>query len=108
MNEEFRSLDEFIDEIIVDAYNEYEQTWAFVTHLEEEFVAPTLAEVVGEAVEVTSVEYDDERRGPVVRCRRKGREFSVSLADIVFLPDSGPAWTVAAYRRWLGLNPWTS
>ncbi len=64
MEDELKSLDELIEEITVDAYGEDEKIWAFVNTLEEEITGPSSAEVMGEAVEVLSVDYNgDERRG---------------------------------------------
>ena len=45
-------LDALIDEIIVDAYGDDEQLWAFRQGLEDELALPKEAFVIGEAVTV--------------------------------------------------------
>ena len=65
-------LDGLIDEIIVDAYGDDEQLWAFRQAFEDNVVVPAEAFVVGEPVRVMTIDYDgNERRGLTARCRRE-------------------------------------
>jgi hypothetical protein len=50
----------------------------------------------------------DERRGLTARCRPGALTYEVALLDIVFPDGSGARRSLAAYRQWLGLNPWTT
>jgi hypothetical protein len=64
---------------------------------------------VGEGVDVIDVFFDgDERRGLSARCRRDGRTYAVALLDVVFPHGSGESLALAAYRQWLGLDPWSN
>jgi hypothetical protein len=65
-------LDALIDEIIVDAYGDDEQLWAFRQVFEDELTLPKEAFVIGEAVTVLAFEYEHERRGVTARYRLCG------------------------------------
>jgi len=56
---------------------------------------------------VIEVDYDgNERRGLTARCRREdGSEHVVAVSDVVFPQASEGARHVAAYRKWLNLDP---
>jgi hypothetical protein len=94
-------IDAVLEEVLVDAYGQDEQLWAFRQFFEDEATFPFPARVVGSPVEVVAVDYDgDERRGLVAVCRRGGVDYRVSLPDVV--PGGVAARTaalVAAYRR---------
>src|SRR4030042_2966156 len=100
-------LDGLIDEIIVDAYGEDEQLWAFRQAFEDNVVVPAEAFVVGEPVTVMTIDYDgNERRGLTARCRREaGSEQMIAACDLIFPEGSIAARYVAAYRKWLGIEP---
>jgi len=67
-------LDRLIDEIIVDAYGDDEQLWAFQQAFEDNVAMPAEAFVVGEAVTVMRIDYDgNERMRITVQCRRRRR-----------------------------------
>ena len=102
MNDE---LDDFIDEILVDAHGEHEQLTAFEQAFHDFGRFPMKARIVGAHVEVTRVEFEgDERRGLTAVCRRDGESYRVALADLVPGPLTvETARLLAAYRRWLGL-----
>jgi hypothetical protein len=53
-------------------------------------------------------DYDgNERRGLTARCRRPdGSEHVVAAAEIAFPGKTNPARYVAAYRKWMGLDPY--
>lgn len=100
-------LDGLIDEIIVDAYGDDEQLWAFRQAFEDNVVMPAEAFVVGEPVTVLAIDYDgNERRGLTASCRREdGSEQVIAACDLIFPEGSVAARYMAAYRRWLGIEP---
>jgi len=99
-------LDALIDEIIVDAYGDDEQSWAFRQVLEDELALPREAFVIGEPVTVLAFDYENERRGVTARLRREdGTEYQVAACDLFFPRSTTAARYVAAYRRWLGTDP---
>jgi hypothetical protein len=53
--------------------------------------------------------YDgNDRRGLTAKCRRpNGREYVVAVSDVVFPPGTQGARYVAAYRKWMGLTPFS-
>jgi hypothetical protein len=105
---DLRALDELIEEITVDAYGDDEQLWAFRQAIEDEVSLPADGFVIGEPVEVVEIDYDgNERRGLTAKCRRvDGSEHLVGAAEVVFPEKSSGARYVAAYRKWLGLEPY--
>jgi len=100
-------LNRLIDEIMVDAYGEDEQLWAFRQAFEDNIAMPAEAFVVGEPVKVVVIDYDgNERRGLTARCQREeGVEQVIAACDLIFPEGSTAARFVAAYRTWLGLEP---
>jgi hypothetical protein len=101
-------LDELIGKITVDAYGDDEKLWAFRQAFEDDVTLPSDAFVIGEPVSVTEIDYDgNQRRGLTARCRRQdGSERVVAASDVVFRQGSTGARHVAAYRMWLGLDPY--
>jgi len=100
-------LDRLIDEILVDAYGDGEQLWAFRQAFEDHVVLPAEAFVVGEPVTVMTIDYDgNERRGLTARCQREeGSEQVIAACDLIFPEGSAAARYMAAYRKWLGIEP---
>jgi hypothetical protein len=100
-------LDGLIDEIIVDAYGDDEQLWAFRQAFEDHVALPAKAFVVGEPVTVMTIDYDgNERRGLTARCQREeGSEQVIAACDLIFPEGSAAARYMAAYRQWLGIEP---
>ncbi len=105
---ELDELDELIEEIIIDAYGDAEQLWAFFQAFEDDVALPADGFVIGEPVSVVAVEYDgNERRGLTARCRREdGSEYVVAASDVLLPQASAGARYIAAYRRWLNLDPY--
>ncbi len=105
--DEFDALDEMIAEITIDAYGNDQQLRAFRQAFEDNVEPPVDAFVVGEPVSVIEVDYDgNERRGLTAKCRREdGAEYVVAVSEIVFPQSSAAARHVAAYRKWLCLDP---
>jgi len=97
-----------MDEILVDAYSDDEQLWAFRQGLEDELGLPKEAFVIGEAVTVLTIDYEgNEKRGLSARCRREdGTEYQVAACDLFFPRGTMAARYIAAYRRWLGIEPY--
>ncbi len=101
-------LEGLIDGIITDAYGDDEQLWAFRQAFEDNVVLPAEAFVVGEPVTVLTIDYDgNERRGLTARCRREeGVEQGIAACDLIFPEGSPAARYLAAYRKWLGIEPY--
>jgi len=101
-------LDELLGKITVDAHGDDETLWAFRQAFEDDVTLPADGFVIGEPVSVTEIDYDgNERRGLTARCRREdGSEHVVAASDVVFPQGSSGARHVAAYRRWLRLDPY--
>lgn len=100
-------LGELIAEITTDAHGDDEQLWALRQALEDGIERPCDAFIIGEPVSVFAFEYDgNPRRGIVVRCRREdGSEHSVAASEVTLAPRSQGGRILAAYRKWLGLDP---
>ncbi|MFO7646121.1 MAG: tetratricopeptide repeat protein [Desulfosarcina sp.] len=107
---ELETLDEMIAEITVDAYGDDEQLWAFRQAFEDDVTLPADGFIIGEPVSVIAVDYDgNERRGLTARCRREdGSEYLIAVSDVVLPQTSVGASYIAAYRRWLNLDPYLS
>jgi len=105
---ELLELDRLIEEIIVDACGDDEQLWAFRRVLKDKIGAPAEAFVIGETVTVVAIDYDgNDRRGLTATCRRKkGVEQVIAACDLIFPEGSVAARYVAAYRKWLGIEPY--
>ena len=105
---DFTALDKLIKEITVDAYGDDEGLWAFRQAFEDVVNLPTDVFVIGEPVSVVEIDYDgNERQGLAAKCRREdGSEHVVAASDVVFPEGSNGAWHLAAYRKWLGLEPY--
>jgi hypothetical protein len=100
-------LNDLVDEITMDAYNDDEQLWAFRQVFEDEVAMPAEAFLVGELVEVLTIDYDgNERRGLTARCRNHGSLYTVAAQDLVFPDGSNPSHFIASYRVWLGIEPY--
>ena len=101
-------LNDLVDQITVDAYNDDEQLWAFRQVIEDEIDLPADAFVLGEPVTVMEIDYDgNERRGLTAKLRREdASEHIVSASDLIFPEGSKGADYMAAYRTWLGIEPY--
>ena len=106
-NKELDVLDEMIEEITVDTYGDDEKFWAFRQAFEDNVELPADGFVIGEPVSVIEVDYDgNERRGLTARCRREdGSKHVVAVSEVGFPHASAGANYIAAYRRWLNLDP---
>jgi hypothetical protein len=99
-------IDNLIEDILIDAEGG-EQLWAFRQALEDE-CCPREAFVIGEPVKALAIDYDgNERRGLTARCQRKdGSKHVIAACDLLFPRGTTAALHIAAYRRWLGIEPY--
>lgn len=102
-----RDVDTLLEDMLVDANGDDEQLWALREGIEDALELPVDVHVVGEPLSLVTVDYDgNSRRGLVARCRRgDGSEHRVAFADIQLRPDAAGAPYLAAYCRWLGVEP---
>ena len=98
--------DRLLEEILIDAYGEDEQLWAFRQVIEDEVPLPAEVTVIGEPVQVTKIDYDgNPQRGLRATCRKAdGKSYEVALEDVEFPEGSRAAPYAKAYRRWLGVS----
>lgn len=103
-------LDRLIEDITLDARGDDESFSAFLRAFEGSISVPCDGFVIGEPVSIVAFGYDgNERRGVTARCRREdGAEYIVAAADVEVPPDSSVARCLAAYRTWLGLQPFSA
>ena len=99
------TVDELLEDILVDAYGEDEQLWAFRQAFEDDVPMPVEGTVIGEAVSVTKIDYDgNPQQGLRATCRKSdGKTYGVALADVAFPDGSTAASYRAAYLQWLGV-----
>jgi hypothetical protein len=107
-DKDFAELDDLIKAITVDAYGNDEKLRTFRQAFEDNVTLPADGFVIGEPISVVEIDYDgNERRGLTATCRREdGSEHVVAASDVVFPERSSGARHVAAYRRWLGVEPY--
>ena len=101
-------LNDLVDQIVVDADGDDEQLWAFRQAFDDEVAMPADAFALGEPVTIQEIDYDgNERRGLTAKLRREdASEHVVSASDLVFPEGSKGADYMAAYRTWLGIEPY--
>jgi hypothetical protein len=107
---EHQSLDKDILQIASSAQTDDEALRAWQRAFSERVALPCDGFVIGEPVSVVEFCYDrNPRRGLTVRCRRADETTHVVAAcDVVLPPGSAGGRGLAAYRRWLGLEPFHS
>jgi tetratricopeptide (TPR) repeat protein len=100
-----REIDHLLEDILVDAYGEDEQLWAFRQTFEDEVPLPVEGSVIGETVSIKKIEYDgNTQRGLRATCQKAdGKTYEVALADVEFPSGSKAAPYIMAYRQWLGV-----
>jgi len=89
-----------IEEAIIDAYGESEQTGAFYTMLEDNLATPFKTEMLGVEVTVDRIDMTDDEQIVAVCSRGKSRQ-RVHILDLPLPspPPKGAEW-IAAFRRW--------
>jgi hypothetical protein len=102
-----REVDALLEDMLVDADGDDEQLWALREAIAGALDLPMDVHVVGEPLSLVAVDYDgNSRRGLVGRCRREdGSEYRIGLADVMLPPDAAGFPCLAAYCRWLGVEP---
>ena len=100
-------VDALLEELLVDAYGDDEQLTALREGIAEALDLPADVHVVDEPLSLIDIDYDgNPRRGLVARCRREdGSEYRVTFADVQLSPDVTSYPYLAAYCRWLGIEP---
>jgi len=95
-----RMLDQMIEEAIVDAYGDSEQTTGFYTMLEDNLTVPFETEILGIKVTVDRIDMTDDEQIVAVCARGKSSQ-RVPILELP-LPDPPPrgAEWIDAYRRW--------
>jgi hypothetical protein len=101
-------LDQLIEAVTVDCYNDSEQATAFHTVFTEEVQFPTAALLLGSAVTVHEIDVGHDGQSLVARCASGTLDRWLALTDLEFPEDEVAAWLHAAYRRSLGLTPYPS
>jgi len=93
-------LDEMIEEAIVDAYRESEQTVGFYTMLDDNLAVPFRTGMLGVEVKVERIDMADDEQIVAVCSRGKARQ-RVPILDLP-LPSPQPegADWIEAFRRW--------
>ena len=93
-------LEALIEEAVVDAYGDEEQTGGFFTMIEEHLALPFSVSILG--VEAVVEKVDMTRDGRIVAvCKRNGVKQKIEILDLP-LPKPAPAgaeW-IAAYSHW--------
>jgi hypothetical protein len=97
-----RELDAMIEEAIVDAYGDYEQTSGFTAMIRDNLALPFDARVLGVEVKVIGVEQRSDTT-IMVMCRRGTEKQRIDLLDLP-LPSPAPkgAEWIEAWRHWNG------
>jgi hypothetical protein len=93
-------LEKLIEEAVVDAYNEEEQTVGFLTMMQEHLALPFSASILGANAIVEKI--DLARDGRIVAiCRRGETRQRIGVLDLL-LPTPTPegAEWIAAYSYW--------
>jgi hypothetical protein len=118
-------LDKMIEEAIVDAYDESEQTVGFYTLLEEHLATPFKTEMLGVEVTVERLDMTDDEQIVAVCARGKSRQCVPILdlplptpppigadwimlddaIDVIFFADEGGSWQVGVDWERV-LPPW--
>ena len=95
------SIDEIIEDAIVDAYDFNEQLWGFYTVLDEELSFPVKIQVLGQDFKAVGIEYKCERLKWIV-IGSNGKNYLIDITDTIIVDkNSYNRKIVQAYRKWL-------
>jgi tetratricopeptide (TPR) repeat protein len=102
------SPDEVIVEVTGRSGGDDDSMRQFQRALQKHMRAPWQGSVIGEPVTVMRFNYDgNPRRALTVTCRRSdGREYEVAATEAVAPPETPGYEYLAAYRQWMGLDPY--
>ena len=94
-------LDDLIEQAIIDAYGDDEQTAGFYAMINDNLALPFTTTVLG--VEADVVRVDVTASGIVAICARGVDSQAIPILDLrlPLPPPPGSEW-IAAYRRWAG------
>lgn len=100
-----KTTDKLLEEILVDAYGEDEQLWAFRQVIEDEVPLPADGSVIGEPVSVVKIDCDgNSQQGLRATCKKAdGKSYEVALEDVKFPEGSKALQYSRAYCHWLGI-----
>ena len=102
------SLREIIDKLTAETRSDDERIWNFQQALRKHVSLPCDGFVVGEPVKLVRFNYyASQRRGVTATCRRSdGREYEVAISEVLVPRHTGGLPYLAAYRQWMGLEPY--
>ena len=87
-HEKNRTVEELLEEALVDAYGDDEQLWALRQAFEDDLKLPADAFVIGEPVSIVEFDYDgNERRGLTAKCRRDDGSEHVAVSSQPEMPN---------------------
>ncbi len=94
-------LRQLIEKATVDCYGEDEQRSGVLTSVEENVVCPFRAKVIGEEVEVISLEWSDLGNNVKALCKHKNKTYPIDISSLEWLDPlpEGFEW-VEAYFAW--------
>ena len=101
------TLGSIIEQILTQASGDYDVFQAFGQLMTDNIKLPADGFVIGEPVVITAIEYSENtRRGLTATCRREdGSDHVIALSEVMFPRALTGGQAVAAYRKWLGLDP---
>ncbi len=101
------TLDKIIEQISTETSDDDEIFRAFQKLIKDNAGLPADGFVIGEPVSVTAIEYNGNvRRGLTARCSRDdGSVHELALAEVVFPKTFKGGQYIAAFRKWLDLDP---
>jgi hypothetical protein len=99
-------LDQLLEAVTVDCYNDSERATAFHTVFTEEVRFPAVASLLGSTVTVHEIDVGEDGQSLVARCASGAVDRRLALTELEFPECEAPAWLHAAYRRSLGLTPY--
>ncbi len=94
-------LQALIEEATVDCCDDIEARTGMTGAVAEGVVCPFPAKVIGETVEVTSLEVSREELEVMAACRYKGKEYRIAINSVEWPKNrlKGFEW-VEGYREW--------
>jgi len=92
-----------ISDATVDAYGDYEEFMSMVCHLDSNRAFPFRAKALGDNVEVMGIEANvsSPGRGVVANVRKKGKIYTIGLAELTVGPDSENTEWIEMFHYWL-------